>query len=116
MIENLFKNKSVKKIFGTAGAGKTTFLIAECEKLFESGVNPERIAFVSFTNKSVNEMVERMLLKFNKFDKSQFCNFKTIHSTAFKTLETKNVIKFKDLIYLKRNERFKKCSIKYWKL
>jgi superfamily I DNA/RNA helicase len=98
MIENLFKNKSVKKIFGTAGAGKTTFLITECEKLFNSGVNPEQIAFVSFTNKSVSEMVDRMLIKFNKFDKSQFSNFRTIHSTALKTSEIKSVMTIYDLM------------------
>lgn len=98
MIEKIFENKNIKKIFGTAGAGKTTYLIDECEKLFNSGVEPERIAFVSFTNKSVNEMVERMLEKFKKFDKSQFVNFKTIHSLAFRTSAIKNVMQISDLI------------------
>jgi superfamily I DNA/RNA helicase len=97
MIKNLFEGKSVKKIFGTAGSGKTTYLIKECENLFNQGVVPERIAFVSFTNKSVDEMVERMLEKFKKFDKKQFQNFRTIHAMAFQSSEIKRVMSFYDL-------------------
>ena len=43
MINNLFKTTKTHKIFGTAGAGKTTFLISEMEKLFKKGVNAEEI-------------------------------------------------------------------------
>lgn len=97
MIADLFKNIPVKKIFGTAGAGKTTYLINECEKLFKDGVEPERIAFVSFTNKAVDEMVERMIQKFPKFEKDQFKNFKTIHAMSFSFSANRNVMQQKDL-------------------
>lgn len=98
MIQEIFKNNYVKKVFGTAGSGKTTYLINECETLFKNGVNPERIAFVSFTNKSVNEMTSRMLEKFKQFEKNQFENFRTIHSMAFRSSAVKNILKIKDLV------------------
>lgn len=98
MIQELFKKTRVKKVFGTAGSGKTTYLINECEALFNKGVDPERIAFVSFTNKSVNEMTSRMLDKFKQFEKNQFENFRTIHSMAFKSSPIKNILKLKDLL------------------
>ena len=64
MINNLFKTTKTHKIFGTAGAGKTTFLISEMEKLFKKGVNAEEICFVSFTKKAIEEIIERMKTKF----------------------------------------------------
>jgi superfamily I DNA/RNA helicase len=97
MINDLFKNIPVKKIFGTAGAGKTTYLISEIEQLFKSGVTPDRIAFVSFTNKAVDEMVERMIVKFPKFEKEQFGKFKTIHAMSFSFSSNRNVMQQKDL-------------------
>ena len=42
MISNLFKDIPVTKIFGTAGAGKTTKLIEFLDLLFKQGVSPER--------------------------------------------------------------------------
>ena len=103
MIKELFKEIPSKKIFGTAGAGKTTYLIYETEKLFQSGVEPERIAFVSFTNKAVDEMVDRMVLKFKKFNKEQFKNFKTIHAMGFSYSSNKNVLQQKDLLSIAKS-------------
>lgn len=97
-INNLFKTVSVKKIYGTAGAGKTTHLINEIEELFKQKITPEEIAFVSFTNKAVDEMVDRMLVKFPQFKKEQFVNFRTIHSLALKFSANKNVMQTKHLI------------------
>lgn len=101
-IENLFKTVPVKKIFGTAGAGKTTHLINEIEELFRHKIAPEEIAFVSFTNKAVDEMVERMIKKFPQFKKEQFVNFRTIHSLALKFSTNKNVMQTKHLISVAR--------------
>jgi superfamily I DNA/RNA helicase len=65
--------------------------------LFKEGVEPERIAFVSFTNKAVDEMAERIVAKFTKFRKEQFKNFKTIHAMSFSFSANKNVLQQKDL-------------------
>lgn len=98
-----FKNTPLKKIFGTAGAGKTTYLINEMEKLFKQGVDPEKIAFVSFTNKAVDEMTERVISKFSKFNKKQFNNFRTIHSMCYISSSNKNVMQQSDLASLAKS-------------
>lgn len=98
MIKDLFKKPKIVKIFGTAGAGKTTHLIDRLDKLFKEGNSPERIAFASFTNKAVDEMVDRLLLKFPKFSKAQFNYFKTIHALCYKTSPNKNLMKPEDFI------------------
>lgn len=103
MINELFKNIPVEKIFGTAGAGKTTFLINKIEQLFNEGTAPEEIAFVSFTNKAVDEMVERMVIKFPKFDKKQFSLFKTIHALSFASSANKNILQQQDLFTIAKS-------------
>lgn len=103
MISELFKNIPVEKIFGTAGAGKTTFLINKIEQLFKEGIAPEEIAFVSFTNKAVDEMVERMIVKFPKFDKKQFSLFKTIHAMSFASSANKNILSQQDLFNIAKS-------------
>ena len=104
-INTLFKNNYVHKIFGTAGAGKTTFLIDELDKLFEKGIDPKQIAFVSFTNKAVNEIVDRCTSKFKQFHPQQFVHFRTIHSMCYKTIncDEKAVIQHKELMRLAKN-------------
>ena len=97
-IDNLFKNVNVKKIFGTAGAGKTTYLIKENEELFKQGVSPEEIVFVSFTKTAVEEMINRMIIKFPQFTKEQFNNFKTLHALCYRYSKNKNVMDYKDLL------------------
>lgn len=97
MISDLFKNIPVTKIFGTAGAGKTTKLIEILDSLFKEGVSPERIAFASFTNKAVDEMVERITVKFSQFNEKQFFNFKTIHAMGYASSSNKKIMKQSDL-------------------
>ena len=74
-IEELFTHCEVHKIFGTAGSGKTTFLIRKLDELFEKGIEPEQVAFVSFTKKAVEELVERSTKQFTQFKKKQFKYF-----------------------------------------
>lgn len=102
-IEDLFKNIPVVKIFGTAGAGKTTKIIDMMNDLFKQNVAPERIGFVSFTNKAVDEMAERILVKFPQFKKEQFCFFKTIHAMAYSKSNNKKIMQAKDIIGLAKD-------------
>jgi DNA helicase-2/ATP-dependent DNA helicase PcrA len=96
-IDDLFVDIPVTKIFGTAGAGKTTKLIDILNDLFEKGVEPERIVFASFTKKAVEEMIERVLLKFTHFNKSQFKYFKTIHALGYASSDNKKIMGYKEL-------------------
>lgn len=100
-IDSLFQHCKMHKIFGTAGAGKTTFLINKLHTLFEQNVEPSRIAFVSFTNKAVNEITERCLIKFPQFKKNQFQHFRTIHSMCYQSLRMeKKVIQHSEIVKL----------------
>jgi superfamily I DNA/RNA helicase len=68
------------KIQAGPGCGKTTYILNEVEKLLEKGVNPNKIAFLSFTNKAVDECKDRAFKKFNNYNDTDFIYFKTIHS------------------------------------
>ncbi len=43
-----------------AGAGKTTLIIQRVENLLKSGVEPENIVVITFTNKATEELVSRL--------------------------------------------------------
>lgn len=95
-IDQLFNPIPVTKIFGTAGAGKTTKLIEIVDQLINSGVKPERIAFCSFTKKAVDEMIDRVLTKYKQYSDKNFPYFKTIHAICYASSENKKMMGFKD--------------------
>ena len=68
------------KIFGPPGTGKTTRLIKIVEKQLRLGVLPHEMVYVSFTNKAIDEAVDRVLKKFKQYNEDDFNNFRTIHS------------------------------------
>ena len=68
------------KIFGPPGTGKTTRLIKIVEKHLRLGVQPWEMVYVSFTNKAIDEAVDRVLKKFKLYKSDDFGNFRTIHS------------------------------------
>lgn len=72
-------------IFGPPGTGKTTKLLGLMEQEMERGVEPERIAFVSFTRSAVREASSRAQSKFN-FTPPRLRWFRTLHSLAFTAL------------------------------
>ena len=72
-------NKTIK-IYGPPGTGKTYTLIERIlKKYLAKGVSPNDIAYISFTNKAVNEAIERVINTFPKFDIKDFERFKTLH-------------------------------------
>jgi len=73
-------NKTIK-IFGPPGTGKTWTLIERVvKKYIRNGVDPEQIAFISFTNKAINTAVKRALEAFPHISEKQFSRFRTLHS------------------------------------
>ena len=76
------------KIFGPPGTGKTTRLIKIVEKHLRLGVQPFEMVYVSFTNKAIDEAVDRVLKKFKQYDEDDFNNFRTIHSFCKKELSS----------------------------
>lgn len=77
-------------ILGPPGCGKTTTLLAMVEEALKQGIQPEEIAFVSFTRKAILEAVDRACKKFG-FKPRRFPYFQTVHSLCFHQLGcTKN--------------------------
>jgi len=69
-------------IIGPPGTGKTTELLNLVNSALFKGIDPQKIGFVSFTKKSVDEAKARAALKFSKAQ-NYFNFFRTIHSLAF---------------------------------
>ena len=77
-----------KLILGPPGCGKTHTLINIVKEQLQDGVNPERIAFVSFSKKSVEEARLRASSVLDlPSDKVPW--FRTLHSIGFKWLGMK---------------------------
>lgn len=70
---------------GPPGTGKTTEMLNKIEHFLESGIPPEKIAFVSYTKKAVSEAAERAAERFG-FSQKRFRNFRTMHSTCYQGL------------------------------
>ena len=70
-------------ILGAPGCGKTTRLLNIVEQKLASGIRPERIAYMSFTTKAVNEAINRAEKKFG-FTKKDLPFFRTVHSFCFR--------------------------------
>ena len=69
-------------LLGPPGTGKTTTLIGEVERELAAGTKPERIGYVSFTNKATNEARSRAA-KAVGASRSLLRYFRTLHSMAF---------------------------------
>lgn len=73
---------NVKIIIGPPGTGKTKRCIDIMEREMENGVEPEEIAFVSFTKKATQEAMQRVTQEFRLAQKD-FPWVRTLHSMAF---------------------------------
>ena len=85
-------NRKTVKIYGPPGTGKTTTLLNKLDKLFARGVMPSDIAYLSFTNKAVNEAKHRAEKQFKDLTDEDLKNFRTIHSFCRQNFKTKPVI------------------------
>ena len=66
-------------IYGPPGTGKTTRLMDIIEyELGTKGVEPDKIAFVTFTRKGAYEGINRVAYKFN-LPNEAFPYFRTLH-------------------------------------
>lgn len=72
-------------IYGPPGTGKTTRLLGLVEEQMRSGVEPDRIAFISFTKAAVGEASARAMDKFG-LSQRDLPWFRTIHSLAYSAL------------------------------
>ncbi len=72
-------------IYGPPGTGKTTYLLDILEKELRE-VEPDKIAFVSFTRQGAYEGRDRAIEKFG-YKEDDFPYFRTLHSIAFRELK-----------------------------
>ena len=84
-------------IFGPPGTGKTTTLINIVKEKILKGMDPTRIAFMSFSRKSATEARDRAVAELS-LDMNQMLYFRTLHSLAFSWLglDSKRVFKGAD--------------------
>jgi len=75
----------VNIVLGPPGTGKTTTLLNVVDEAIESGIAPERIAYLAFTRKAAYEAQERAMARFN-IDADRLPYFRTLHSLAFRQL------------------------------
>lgn len=73
-------------ILAGAGSGKTTVLTYRIQKMIEEGVDPRSILCVTFTNKAVNELKERIVEKCGK--KGELVWVSTFHFLCLDILRT----------------------------
>lgn len=86
--EVVLSDEDYTLVIAGAGAGKTTTVAAKVRYLVErQGVNPEQILVISFTNKAVGELKE----KINK-GLGIPCPVTTFHSTGYAILRKKDTV------------------------
>ena len=73
-------------IIASAGTGKTSTIVARIAHLLQSGVVPERILLLTFTNKAAAEMIERVSLYFGKEITSKI-ESGTFHAVSYRLLK-----------------------------
>lgn len=73
-------------ILGPPGTGKTTRSLNIVEEELSNGVPPNRIAYISFTKKAVEEASGRAMERFN-YERTALPFFRTLHSLCYMLLQ-----------------------------
>lgn len=73
-------------LLGAPGTGKTERCLEEVEEALARGVEPHRVAYVSFTRRAVQEARDRAAQRFGLDPKEDLPWFRTIHSLAMYAL------------------------------
>ncbi len=82
-----YKGKHLLVLAG-AGTGKTKTIIARAEYLIKSGIQPNRIAILSFTRKSAQEIVERIKSSVSGQFNADAISGRTFHSWCNEIMHT----------------------------
>ena len=80
-ISQKLRGKTIK-IFGPPGTGKTENLLKRVQRYLKKGYSPDEICYISFTNKAVDECIDRVRKKFKEYNEDDFKYFRTLHSLA----------------------------------
>ena len=72
-------------ILGAPGTGKTTKLLSIVKDALKEGIQPEQIAFLSFTKKAIQEAITRASAEFG-ISQKRFIYFKTLHAMCYNLL------------------------------
>lgn len=75
----------ILKVFGSPGCGKTTRLLSIMDDEFQRGLEPERLALLTFTVAARLEARTRAMAKFG-YPASRLKWVRTLHSTAYELL------------------------------
>ncbi len=80
-------------IIASAGTGKTSTIVGRIAHLLESGIKPQEILLLTFTNKASQEMIERVAKKFG--DTAKKIESGTFHAVSYRYLKQKYTISLK---------------------
>ena len=94
------EERSVRRIFGPPGTGKTTTLMKIIKKRLSEGLKPAEIAFVSFSNEAANVGKRKIIEDLPEYHPHDFINFRTLHSLSV-SLGCRGGKKFMDSKHMK---------------